>query len=181
MSEQNLINPVAILKEIEECCRGSEAGFPRKAEASNEWPGIVFRLRHNNLVAAMDDVVEILDYPQLSSIPLTQPWVRGIANIRGNLLPLIDLNGYLGNEISRVTSKTRVLVINFNGIYAGLAVDEVIGLKHFHEDELTDEDLGVDEKLYPYLRNGFRRGERVWGVISLLSLVESPLFLQVAV
>jgi hypothetical protein len=31
------------------------------------------------------------------------------------------------------------------------------------------------------LRNGLRRGEKVWGVFSLLSLVESPLFLQVAV
>ena len=181
MSEQNLINPVAILREIEEYCRGTEAGLPHNVEAPNEWPGIVFRLGHNNLVAAMDDVVEILDYPNLSHVPLTQPWLRGIANVRGNLLPVIDLNGYLGNELPRVTGKTRVLVINFNGVYTGLVVDEVLGLKHFHEDELTDEDPGVDVKFRPYLRNGFRRGERVWGVFSLLSLVESPLFLQVAV
>ena len=181
MSEQSVINPVAILREIEECCRGSEAGFPRKAEASNEWPGIAFRLGHNSLIAAMDDVVEILDYPQLSVVPLTRPWVRGIANVRGKLLPVIDLNGYLGDELPRVTNKTRVLVIKFNGIYSGLVVDEVMGLKHFHEDELTDEDPGVDEKFRPYLRNGFRRGEQVWGVFSLLSLVDSPLYLQVAV
>jgi twitching motility protein PilI len=181
MSEQKLINPVAILREIEECCRGSEDGLPRKAEVSNEWPGIVFRMGHNTLVASMDDVVEILDYPPLSNVPLTQPWVRGIANVRGNLLPVIDLNGYLGNELLQVTGKTRVLVINFNGIYSGLVVDEVMGLKHFHEDELTDEDPGVDEKFHPYLRNGFRRGEQVWGVFSLLLLAESPMFLQVAV
>lgn len=181
MSEQKMINPVVILREIEECCRGSDAGLPRRAEASNEWPGIVFRMGCNNLVAAMDDVVEILDYPPLSNVPLTQPWVRGIANVRGNLLPVIDLNGYLGNELSPVTGKTRVLVINFNGIYSGLVVDEVMGLKHLHEDELTDEDPGVDEKFRPYMRNGFRRDEQIWGVFSLLSLVESPLFLQVAV
>ena len=181
MSEQKLINPVAILREIEECCRGSEAGLPRKGEVSNEWSGIVFRMGHNHLVAAMDDVVEILDCPPLSNVPLTQPWVRGIANVRGNLLPVIDLNGYLGNELPQVTGKTRVLVINFNGIYSGLVVDEVMGLKHFHEDELTDEVSAVDERFRPYLRNGFRRGEQVWGVFSLLSLVESPLFLQVAV
>ncbi|MFW2439651.1 MAG: chemotaxis protein CheW [Arenicellales bacterium] len=181
MSESNVINPVAILREIEECCRSSEAGVPRKAEVSDEWPGIAFRLGRNNLIAAMDDVVEILDYPQLSVVPLTRPWVRGIANVRGNLLPVIDLSAYLGTELSRVTNKTRVLVINFNDIYTGLLVDEVMGLKHFHEDELTDEDVGVDEKLRPYLRNGFRRGEQVWGVFSLLSLVDSPLFLQVAV
>jgi twitching motility protein PilI len=181
MSEKNVVNPVAILQEIEECCRGCEAGLPRKTEVSNEWSGIAFRLGGKDLIAPMDDVVEILDYPELSVVPLTLPWVRGIANVRGNLLPVIDLSGYLGHELPRVTHKTRVLVIDFNGIYSGLVVDEVSGLKHFSEDELTDEIPGFDDKLSPYMRNGFRRGEKVWGVFSLLSMVESPLFLQVAV
>jgi len=181
MSEQNVIDPVAILKEIEDCCRGSEVGFPRKAEASNEWSGIAFRLGRNKLVAPMDDVIEILDLPESSIVPLTQPWVRGIANVRGSLLPVIDLNGYLGKELPRVTSRTRVLVIDFNGVYSGLVVDEVLGLKYFLEEELTAEDPGVDDELRPWLRSSFRRGDEVWGVFSLLSLVESPMFLQVAV
>ena len=181
MSEQHVIDPVAILKEIEDCCRGSEVGFPRKAEASNEWAGIAFRLGRTKLVAPMDDVIEILDLPVLSNVPLTQPWVRGIANVRGSLLPVIDLNGYLGNEVSRVTNKTRVLVIDFNGIYSGLVVDEVLGLKYFLEEELTDEELDVDDELRPWIRSGFRRGDEVWGVFSLLTLVESPMFLQAAV
>ena len=75
----------------------------------------------------MDDVIEILDLPVLSNVPLTQPWVRGIANVRGSLLPVIDLNGYLGNEVPRVTNKTRVLVIDFNGVYSGLVVDALDG------------------------------------------------------
>ena len=181
MSEEYVIDPVAILKEIENCCRGCEVGFPRKAEASNEWSGIAFRLGRTRLVAPMDDVVEILDVPALSIVPLTQPWVRGIANVRGSLLPVIDLNAYLGNELPRVTNKTRVLVIDFNGVYSGLVVDEVLGLKYFLEEELTDEEPDVDDELRPWIRSGFRRGEEVWGVFSLLSLVESPMFLQAAV
>ena len=181
MPEQITVNPVSILKEIEEYCRGAGVNVPRKTEVSNEWSGIAFRLGRNNLIVPLDDVVEILDYPELSAVPLTQPWVRGIANVRGNLLPVIDLNGYLGIELNRVTHKTRVLVVDIDGIYSGLVVDEVPGLKHFLENELTDEASGVDDKLLPYMRNGFRRDERVWGVFSLQSLVESPLFLQVAV
>ena len=181
MSGQNAISPVAILKEIEDCCRGCEVGLPRKAEVANEWSGIAFRLGRNKLIAPMDDVVEILDYPELSIVPLTRPWVHGIANVRGNLLPVIDLNGYLGNELHPVTNKTRVLVIDFNGIYTGLVVDEVLGQKHFLEAELTDAEPGVDDEFRPYIHSGFIRGEQVWGVFSLLSLVDSPLFLQVAV
>jgi len=181
MSAQNIIDPVTILREIEDFCRGCEVGLPRKAEVSNEWSGIAFRLGHNKLLAPMDDVIEILDLPELSIVPLTQPWVRGIANVRGSLLPVIDLNCYLGNEMPRVTNKTRVLVVDFNGICSGLVVDEVLGLKYFLEDELTYENLGVDGELRPYLRSGFHRGDEIWGVFSLLSLVESPMFLQAAV
>lgn len=181
MSGQKVVDPVAILKEIEDCCRGCDSSLPRKAELSNEWSGIAFRLGRNKLITPMDDVVEILDFPELSIVPLTQQWVRGIANIRGSLLPVIDLNGYLGNEMTRITNKTRMLVIDFNGVYSGLVVDELLGLKCFLEDELTDEDPGVDAELRSYIHSGFRRGDEVWGVFSLLSLVESPAFLQAAV
>ena len=129
----------------------------------------------------MDDVVEILDVPDISVVPLTQSWMRGIANLRGKLLPVIDLNGYLGKGLTRVTNRTRVLVIDLNGIYSGLVVDDVMGLKYFLEDELTDEAPGVDDEIIPHIRSVFHKGGQVWGVFSLLSLSESPQFLQAAV
>jgi len=181
MRDTNSINPVAILKDIEESCRSCAVGLPRKAEALSAWSGIAFRLGRNNLLVPMEQVVEILDLPVLSAVPLTQPWVRGIANIRGNLLPVIDLNGYLGNELTRVTDKTRVLVIDYEGLYSGLVVDEVMGLKHFLEEEYTDSEADVDAVLQPYIDYGYRRNEQIWGVFSLFTLADSQQFLQVAV
>lgn len=177
----NDINPVAILRDIEESCRGCAVGLPRKAEVSNEWSGIAFRLDGNSLLVPMNQVVEILDYPVLSAVPLTQPWVRGIANIRGNLLPVIDLNGYLGNEMAQVTDKTRVLVIDYEGLYSGLVVDEVMGLKHFLDEEYTEDGVEVGALLQPYTGYGYRRDGQVWGVFSLFALADSQQFLQAAV
>lgn len=181
MGNTNVINPVAFLKDIEESCRGYAVGLPHKTEVSNEWSGIAFRLGGNSLLAPMEQVVEILDFPVLSAVPLTQPWVRGIANIRGNLLPVIDLNSYLGNELTRVTVKTRVLVIDYEGLYSGLVVDEVMGLKHFLEEEYTDSEADVDAVLQPYIDYGYRRNEQIWGVFSLFTLADSQQFLQAAV
>ena len=76
---------------------------------------------------------------------------------------------------------TRVLVVDCNGVHSGIVVDEVLGLKHFLEEELTREAPGVDDGLKPYLQHGFRRGGQVWGVFNLMLLVDSPAFLQVAV
>jgi len=181
MKKNNVADPVSILKQIEESCRGCLNGLPHKVEASSEWTGVGFRIGSNNLVVPLGEVVEIIDYPNISAVPLTQSWVRGIANLRGNLLPVIDLNGYLNGSVAQTTSKSRVLVVDYNGVYSGLVVDEVYGLKHFMEDEFTEEDCGVEHCLQPYIQNGYRRNEKVWGVFSLFALAESPQFLQVAV
>jgi len=182
MEEMNGTHPVEYLKEIEECCRScGVSNDVNITDDSNDWTGISYRLGSDQLVSQLGEVVEILDVPELSGLPLTQPWVRGIANIRGNLLPVIDLCGCLTGSVTRLTDKTRILVIDYNGIYSGLVVDEVLGLRHFMDDEYSAEDAGVEEYLAPYTKHVFRRGENVWAVFSLHTLADSPQFLQAAV
>lgn len=175
------IDPVSLLREIEERCQASAVGLERQAETTIEWSGVAYRLGGSCLVSRLGEVVEILEFPELSTIPLTQPWVRGIANVRGKLLPVIDLNGYLNGRVTEVNSRTRVLVIDHEGLYSGLVVDEVLGLKHFTDDEYCKEDVEVDDYLRPYVRNGYRRGDQVWAIFSLYALAEAPQFLQTAV
>ena len=181
MQASNTIDPVALLKAIEDRCRSCSAGLPHKVEVSGEWSGIAFRVGSNNLVTPLGEVIEILDYPDLARVPRTHSWVRGIANVRGNLLPVIDLHGYLGGSMAQRTDKTRILVIDSNGVYSGVVVDEVLGLKHFMEEEITEDDLGIDIYLQPYTRHGYRRDGKTWGLFSFNALVEAPEFFQVAV
>jgi twitching motility protein PilI len=103
-----------------------------------------------------------------------------MANIRGNLLPVIDLSGYLNGNMTRVTAKTRVLVVEHNDVYTGLVVDEVLGMKHFMNDEFVAVEV-AEEFIKPYTHNGFQKGGQYWGLFSMHTLVESPLFLQAAV
>lgn len=175
------VDPASLLREIEEMCRASATGMERQVENTIKWSGIAYRLGNNLLVSKLGEVVEILEFPELSTIPLTQPWVRGIANVRGNLLPVIDLNGYLHGRTTELTSRTRVLVIDHDGLYSGLVVDEVLGLKHFTDDEFSTEAADVDAYLKPYIQNGYRRGEQIWAIFSLFALAEAPQFLQTAV
>ena len=181
MNDMHDADPVAILKEIEESCRSCAVELPGKTRTENEWSGICFRIDGNNLVTPLAEVVEILDIPELNVVPLTQPWVRGLANLRGKLLPVIDLNGYLNGTLARLTGKSRVLVIDCNDVYSGLVVEEVLGLRHFREEELTADDTCVDSYLQPYCHQAYRRGEQVWAIFSMFALADNPQFLQVAV
>jgi twitching motility protein PilI len=125
-------------------------------------------------------VIEVLEYPVLSQVPRTRSWVLGIANVRGNLLPVFDFGAWLGGEATVPGSRTRVLVVDHGGIYAGLVVDEVFGIRHFLQEEYTASDSAAAGILQPYLKNGFRRGDQVWSIFNLHELVLEPGFLKTA-
>ena len=175
-----ITDPVSILKNIEDRCRIAATGLPQKAETRRLWSGVAFRIGHSRMVAALGGVVEILIYPELSVVPNTRSWVRGIANLRGKLLPVIDMNGYLHGCLTSLGKRTRVLVVDCEGVYTGLVVDEVMGLKHFSEETFVTKFSGIDEALRPYVDQGFCVDGEHWGIFRLLNLVESPQFQHAA-
>lgn len=174
-------DPFALLLEIERRSRANAAGLPRQTEVKGVWNGIAFRIGAATLVAPLDEVAEILTHPELSRVPLAKSWVKGIANVRGNLLPIMDLQGYLGRGHSSQERTARVLVVQHEGVLAGLLVDEILGIRHFLEEERTSELPELDEAVRPYVGYAYRKGGEHWAVFSLHALARTPRFMQVAV
>jgi twitching motility protein PilI len=106
--------------------------------------------------------------------------VKGLANIRGQLLPMLDLRQFLGSGATTAGRNTRIVVVNHREIPAGLMVDEVLGFRRFSESEFNAEPPPTAIRCDSYLAGAFRRGGEVWPVLSLKSLVESQSFLQAA-
>ncbi|MFN2309127.1 MAG: chemotaxis protein CheW [Gammaproteobacteria bacterium] len=181
MTQMQDTGPMQVLHALEARCREFAKPLPRQIEVKESWPGIGFRLGNRRLVAPLDHVVEILTYPGMSKVPGAKDWVRGIANVRGNLLPIMDLQGYLKGEAVVPSRRSRVLVVNHQGVFSGLVVDEVLGLKHFTPEQRTDVPASADAALAPFLSFGFQVGDDHWGVFSMHELAQTPQFLQAAI
>ena len=67
----------------------------RQSGQQSEWRGVVFEVGGQQLIAPMGEVSEVLSMPEFTSVPMAQPWLLGIANVRGRLLPLTDLAKFL--------------------------------------------------------------------------------------
>ncbi len=172
--------PFAVLLDIEQRCHAHALGLPTQAEPEEHWSGVGFRLGRYRLVAPLAEVDEILEYPSLTKIPMTRNWLMGLANVRGSLLPITDLNGFLGEIPTQVTPRCRVLAANHRGVFAGILVEEVLGLCHFGEEERTTVLPSIEENIRPYMKRAFWHDGEYWGVFSLHNLVETPGFLQAA-
>lgn len=70
-------------------------------------------------------VQEIIRQPTLSRIPMAPDFVEGIANLRGTVLPVIDTRTRFGMPRQGDTDRTRVLVVDVDGVKTGLRVDSV--------------------------------------------------------
>jgi twitching motility protein PilI len=172
--------PFELLKELEKRGRTTAASAAKEA-AGGEWVGVAFRMGGETFLVAREETREVLGYPAaIARIPGARAWVKGLANVRGQLLALLDLRQFLGSGATIAGRNTRVLVINHREIPAGLIVDEVQGFRRFAEREFSADPPPTVVRCDRYLAGAFRRGADVWPVLSLKTLVESPSFLQAA-
>jgi purine-binding chemotaxis protein CheW len=80
---------------------------------------------------AVADVLEVADFTGVAGVPGAPPAVLGVRNLRGAVLPIVDLATVLG--LQSVASPERVVVVDQAGRTAGLAVDSVAGVEALPE------------------------------------------------
>ncbi len=111
---------------------------------------------------------------------LDRRWLLGIANLRGHLLPLVDVKLLLGSGRTTLRRTSRVISVNHREVPAGLVVDEVLGFRRFADQEFTDKWPETIVRCDRFLTGAYQRGEDTRPVFNLFDFVESNLFLQAA-
>ena len=170
---------ILLLREIEQRSRRQSGDSDEADDSYATWEGLVFEVAETRLVAPLGEVKEILNYPAtVTRIPGTRPWVRGIANTRGNLMPVVDLQQFLGGSPIVTGKRSRVLVVDNNGIHTGLLVGRVQGMRHFDEQQYVSRH-SVTGPVATYIDGEFQQENQAWPVFSVTALVASNGF-QVA-
>ena len=151
------------LLRIADLARARKSG--RRGGKEFDWQGIVFEIGGQRLVAPMGQVSEILTMPEYTSLPLVKPWMLGIANIRGRLLPLTDLSRFLQvpSQLSQMAQR-KVIVIDHDNMFSGLLVDKVLGIEQFTQDQYRPEALESSSPFAPYNHGKFFKDEQDWYV-----------------
>lgn len=172
---------ILLLKDIERRSGESRTNLPQQEEAHSLWDGILFSVVGTAVVALLSEVKEILNLPSaLTRVPGAKSWMLGIANIRGNLLPVIDLQLFLGGKPVAIGKRSRVLVIDHSGVRVGLLVGGVQGIRHFQQDQQVASPP-LTGKLPEFCRSAFRNADEIWPVFDMGVLSDNQEFQVAAV
>jgi twitching motility protein PilI len=171
---------MAELAEIEALSERAAQELPAVEGTSETWEGLVFSVAGVRLVCAMTEVGEMLAHREhVTRVPGAKPWVLGLANVRGSLLPVVDLQVYLGGKAIVPSKATRILVLRLRGLVVGLLVTAVQGMRHFPRASRLP-DARIKGRLGAYVYEAFRVDDEVYPVLSLQALTADPEFRSAA-
>ncbi|MBT9382845.1 chemotaxis protein CheW [Pseudooceanicola sp. CBS1P-1] len=111
------------------------AALTEEAEDQATRQYVTFFLRGECFAFPIDMVQEIIRVPDTVAVPMTPPALIGLANLRGVVLPVVDLRGALGLPVQAPEEASRVIVVNA-GQSVGLLVDRVARVTNVSEAQI---------------------------------------------
>ena len=175
-----VVDPFLVLQDYETRSLAHVVGLPEQIDAPGLWRGVGYRVGKRRLASGFDEVVEILGMPPVTPVPGAQPWMLGVANIRGNLLPIVDLKQFLEGERTVLHESQRVLVVRQPGGNVAVTIDELFGQRSFVEEQKIEAEPFADGRYAHFVERAYRLGDHEWGVFSLDRLARTPEFRQAA-
>jgi purine-binding chemotaxis protein CheW len=149
-----------------------EEGFSAAAALPEE-QYCIFRAGRERFCLHVLEVDEVLEWPRLTRLPLSPPFVMGVFNLRGTIVPVVDI---AFTEVRRGDLPPKLIVVAcLRGgtlapdVRVGLAVDEVFGTYSTTEPLLKDE----APRDVPYCAGMLRHGDRLALALDLKRVLES--------
>lgn len=174
--------PFKALKDLADKSIKHSVGLPAQEEAVELWSGIGFSLAGLNYVAEMGSISELLHVPRYTVVPGVSSWVLGVANVRGRLIPIIDLANFFGIKSGRVrTRQKRVLIVEQDDLLNGLLVDTVQGMQYLNKDDFkTETTAKIPPSIADFVVGAYGKQDTDWLVFDAKRLINSERFLDVS-
>jgi purine-binding chemotaxis protein CheW len=132
----------------------------------------VFRAGRERYCLSVLDIEEVVDWPIVTRIPLAPPFMAGIFNLRGTIVPLVDIAVTEGRRPGLLPKHVVVAVLPGEGqqdsLRLGIAADEVIGTYSVSDESL----LSDGPKDMPHCRGMLRHEDRLALMLDLRRLIE---------
>jgi len=122
-----------------------------------------FEILHVTEIVGLDDITEVPDVPH---------YVKGMINLRGNVIPVIDIRLRFGMEPRAYDERTCVIVVTLETSTVGMVVDRVNEVSIFREDDISMPPQGGNNSLAgDYIKGMGRQGDKVTILLDIMELL----------
>lgn len=128
---------------------------------------IVFALGHEEYGVEVEKVKTIERMQKLTRVPKTPEFIKGVINLRGVVIPIIDLRSRFGLPEKEYTDNTRIVIVATGNIEVGMIVDSANDVTDIDTDHVEDPPEIVGGIRAKYLDGIAKLGDRLLVLLNL--------------
>ncbi len=142
-----------------------------EVQVSNDLPLVVFRLGAEAYGLKLHEVREIIMVGMITPVPRAPSFIDGVLNLRGEVMPVIDLRDRFGLPRQVATNLSRILITPIGGVFTGLVVDAVDEVKTVDQRKLEDPPRVASAGANAYIQKVARTDAGVVFILDLQQLL----------
>lgn len=108
-----------------------------RAEGVGSMQLVSFCLGQEEYGVEITKVQEIILMGEITRVPQTPHFIKGLINLRSTVIPIVDLRSRFGMEVKELTDETRIMVVNVSGKTIGIIVDAVSEVLRITSDQIA--------------------------------------------
>lgn len=159
-----------------------QAGLARRLADARDSRGsalLAVQAGKRNWLVDLTEAGEILAVPPLASVPLSQPWYRGLASVRGNLFGVVDFSAFHNDAPIAPMGHARLLLIGVrHNLNSALLVTRALGLRSIEDFEPL---ATPPDAMRPWIGDQLKDSHgTTWIRLKVTELLNHPRFLDAA-
>lgn len=128
---------------------------------------LVFSLGQENYAIDVAEAREVFRPERITRVPNTPDFITGLANLRGQLIPLIDIRHLIGLPTNEMSKETRAIMTDIRTAPVGVIVDRIKETREIAKEEIQPPLATIKGKLADFTKGEIRLAT---GILTLLDL-----------
>ncbi len=128
---------------------------------------VIFTLNNELCSVEASMVFKIEKYSEVSTIPQMPDYIKGLYNLRGSVVPVVDLNKKFSMGDSEITKKTKIIITEKDGQLFGFMVNNVLEIINLKDDSIDKSDAIIKVNNKKYIKGVGKKDEKLFSIIDL--------------
>lgn len=137
---------------------------------------VIFILDDTAYSVPINNVAEIGRPLKVTSLPNVPSWVLGVANLRGDIVSVVDFRAFLGKDTRDSLDNSRMMIVRSQkeNIMTALVVDKVREIRHLAVNKISKPTAPVEDRIIPFMRGVYEHNGRLLVLLDAERLMLSP-------
>lgn len=128
---------------------------------------VVFELNNELCSVEASIVYKIERYSEVSLVPQMPDYIKGLYDLRGRVVPVVDLNKKFNMGDSGITKKTKIIITEKDNQLYGFMVNNVIEILNLDEDSIDKSDAVIRVNNMKYIKGIGKKNDKLFSIIDL--------------